>query len=93
LVYLHNNCIPKEVSSLMYKEIEEKYRKNLSASEIYTIMNKDKILEKTTYSKEKKTDFTESGIFNGIKQEISDVKIVEDKKTSFDNDFWNNLLK
>jgi len=93
LVYLHNNCIPKEVSSLMYKEIEEKYRKNLSASEIYTIMNKDKILEKTTYSKEKKTDFTESGIFNGIKQEITDVKIVEDKKTSFDNDFWNNLLK
>lgn len=93
LVYLHNNCIPKEVSSLMYKEIEEKYRKNLSASEIYTIMNKDKILEKTTYTKEKKTDFTESGIFNGIKNEISDVKIIEDDKKSFDNNFWDNLLK
>lgn len=93
LVYLHNNCIPKEVTSDMFNDIEPKAKKSLSASEIHSILNKDSILAGSSYTKEKKTEFNESGLFKPISESTSDVKIVDTKESSFDEGFWNNLLK
>jgi 5'-3' exonuclease len=94
LVYLHINCIPTEVSDSMFKKIEEK-TSTLSSQEIYGILDKDQILSGTTYTKEKKTEFNESGIFGslGVEKTNLDVKINESPKGSFDDGFWNDLLK
>ena len=93
LVYLHINCIPKEVTDSMFSSIELKYKKVLSTTDINSISNKDKILEKTTYTKEKKTEFNESGLFRPISESKSDVKIIESTDSGFDQGFWDNLLK
>jgi len=93
LVYLHANCIPSDVMSAMFESIESKYTKSLSASEIHSILDKEKILSGSSYTKEKKTQFNESGIFKPISDSASDVKIIDKKESSFDNDFWSNLIK
>lgn len=96
LVFLHNNCIPKEVSTAMFENIESRYTKSLSGSELNSILNKDKILEGSSYSKEKKTEFNESGLFKSISESSSDIKIIETKdikESSFDSGFWDNLMK
>lgn len=94
LVYLHINCIPTEVSEAMFQKIEEKTA-TLSASEIHGILDKEQILKGTSYTKEKKTEFNESGLFNsiGVEKPKSEVKINEAPKGSFDDGFWNDLLK
>ena len=96
LVFLHNNCIPKEVSTAMFENIEARYTKSLSGSELNSILNKEKILEGSSYSKEKKTEFNESGLFKSISESSSDIKIIETKdikESSFDSGFWDNLMK
>jgi 5'-3' exonuclease len=93
LVFLHKNCIPSEVIDAMFNKIEEK-TSSLSASEIHKILDKEMILSGTSYTKEKKTEFNESGLFNSIGVEkTKDVKINESPKGSFDDGFWNDLLK
>ena len=93
LVYLHIGCIPKDVTTAMFENIEAKYTKSLSASEINSILNKEKILEGSSYTKEKKTEFNESGLFKSISENSSDVKIIDKKESSFDTGFWDNLMK
>jgi 5'-3' exonuclease len=92
LVYLHVNCIPKEVNESMFSSIEAN-TKSLSGNEIHSIMDKDRILAGTTYTKEKRNEFNESGLFKSISESTSDVKIIDKKESSFDDDFWNNLIK
>lgn len=92
LVYLHKQCIPLDITESMFSSIE-KNTSALSGKEINFILNKDKILEQTTYKKEKKTEFNESGLFKPISDSISDVKILDKKESAFDENFWNNLIK
>lgn len=92
LVYLHVNCIPSDVCESMFSSIE-KNTKSLSSIEINSIMDKDKILHGTTYTKEKRNEFNESGLFKPISDSNSDVKIIDKKESSFDDEFWNNLIK
>ena len=95
LVFLHSNCIPEEVKEKMFECIEITNNRHLSASEIHQILDKEKILAGTTYTKEKKTEFNESGLFNsiGVEKIKQEVKINEEPKGSFDEGFWNDLLK
>jgi len=93
LVYLHVNCIPKEVTDSMFDSIEKSRTRSLSASDIHSILDKEKILAGTTYTKEKKTEFNESGLFKAISDSSSETKIVDKKESSFDDQFWNNLIK
>ncbi len=92
LVYLHNNCIPSDITTAMFSIIENN-TKSLSAKEIHSIINREKILTGTTYSKEKKTEFNESGLFRPISSSEDDIKIIDKKESSFDEEFWNNLIK
>jgi 5'-3' exonuclease len=92
LVYLHVNCIPSEVCENMFSSIEGN-TKSLSGNEVHSIMDKEKILSGTTYKKEKRNEFNESGLFKPISDSQNDVKIVDKKESSFDDDFWNNLIK
>lgn len=93
LVYLHKNCIPAEVTSLMFDSIDSANKRALTAGDLHVILDKEKILLGTTYTKEKKTEFNESGLFKPISESSSDVKVIEAKDSSFDDQFWNNLLK
>ena len=95
LVFLHTGCIPQEVGIAMFESIEKTWKSTLSSTNIYSIMDKESILKGTTYSKEKKDSFAESGIFNALgKDKVNpEVKVVEKKDTSFDDTFWNDLLK
>ena len=79
----------------MFECIEITNNRHLSASEIHQILDKEKILAGTTYTKEKKTEFNESGLFNsiGVEKIKQEVKINEEPKGSFDEGFWNDLLK
>lgn len=95
LVYLHNNCIPKEVTGLMLEDIDLKQNKTLSGVQLSNVMSKDSILQFTTYTKEKKTEFNESGLFKSLGVEDDkpkEVKVTEDN-TGFDSNFWNDLIK
>lgn len=93
LMYLHINCIPSDVMNSMMDNVDKKLKRALSAIEIYDLMNKDKILEGTTYTKDKKTNFNESNLFKPISASTSDVKIIEKKDASFNNSFWDDLIK
>jgi 5'-3' exonuclease len=92
LVYLHVKCIPSDVCESMFSSIEVN-TKSLSGNAVHSVMDKDRILAGTTYTKAKKTEFNESGLFKPISESTSDVKIVEKKESSFDDGFWNDLLK
>jgi hypothetical protein len=78
----------------MFNKIEEKTT-TLSASDIHSILDKEQILKGTSYTKEKKTEFNESGLFNslGVEKTSIDVKINEAPKGSFDQGFWDDLMK
>ena len=93
LVYLHRNCIPAEITSLMFDSIDGANKRALTASDLHVILDKEKILQETTYTKEKKTEFNESGLFKPISESTTDVKVIEKKDSSFDDQFWNNLMK
>ena len=96
LVFLHTNCIPKDVSERMLSSIEEISNKHLSASELHSIMDKDAILSGTSYTKEKKTEFNESGLFKslGVEDEKKPtVTVTTTSDNGFDKDFWNDLIK
>jgi 5'-3' exonuclease len=95
LVYLHNNCIPKEVTSLMLEDIEQKQMKTLSGVQLSNVMAKDSILEYTTYTKEKKTEFNESGLFKslGVEEDKPKAVNVTEDNSGFDTNFWNDLIK
>ncbi len=79
----------------MLEDIDKKQKRTLSGEQTANLMSKDSILEKTTYTKEKKTDFNESGLFKSLGVEEEKVKEVNVKEetTGFDTDFWNNLMK
>lgn len=96
LVYLHINCIPKEVSSLMFQDIEDKHKQTLSGMQTANVMDKEHILKYTSYTKEKKTEFNESGLFKslGVEEEKKPNVSINDTKTSgFNDDFWSDLIK
>jgi 5'-3' exonuclease len=95
LVFLHSGCIPQEVNTPMFESIEKTNQSTLSSTNIYSIMDKDSILKMTSYSKEKKDSFVESGIFNSLSTEKpkSEIVITEKKDSAFNDDFWNDLIK
>jgi gamma-glutamyl phosphate reductase len=96
LVFLHSECIPKEIGIAMFESVENTYNRTLAASNLHTIMDKDSILRGTSYTKEKKDSFSESGIFKTLeKKEEPKTEVVVKKETdeTFDHDFWSNLTK
>jgi 5'-3' exonuclease len=95
LVYLHSQCIPEQVNTAMFESIERIWNKTLSASNVHSIMDKETILKGTTYSKEKKDSFGESNIFNSLKTETpkAEVKVTKETDSTFNGDFWDNIIK
>jgi 5'-3' exonuclease len=99
LVYLHKKCIPEQVISDMFTQIESKPILSFSAIELHSLMNKDEILNHTTYSKEKTDSFSDSSIFQASMPKVSpainkEVKITSSPVDSgFDDSFWKDLLK
>lgn len=95
LVFLHLDCIPKEVTKAMFENIELNWTKVLAATNVHSIMDKESILKGTTYSKEKKDSFGESNLFTNLKPETkpSEVKIVKETESTFNDNFWSNLIK
>ena len=77
----------------MFDSIDGANKRALTASDLHVILDKEKILQETTYTKEKKTEFNESGLFKPISESTTDVKVIEKKDSSFDDQFWNNLMK
>jgi 5'-3' exonuclease len=98
LVFLHKNCIPQDITNLMFADITSKKLVSYSALELHNLMSKDAILEGTTYTKEKAESFNESSIFKSAmpKAEPKTDKgpIITDTTTEgFNDDFWKDLLK
>lgn len=98
LVFLHKNCIPQEVLDSMFTQISTNKLPSYSALELHNLMNKDRILEGTTYTKEKSESFNESTIFKSTipKVEKKDEKgptITDNHNEGFNDDFWKDLLK
>lgn len=98
LVFLHKRCIPERINAAMFEDIESKWNRSLSGSSIHGIQDKDTILRGTTYSKEKKDSFNESGLFNAInkpEQKINPEITIKPvgQSDGFDTDFWNQLTK
>ena len=96
LVFLHANCIPKNITEKMFESIELTNNKHLSASELHKVMDKEAILSGTTYTKEKKTEFNESGLFKSLGVEDvakPTVNVVTSESDGFDKNFWDDLIK
>lgn len=93
LVYLHSTCIPNDIVNSMFNSIDDSGFRAFSADMIHALMNKDRILENSTWSKDKKTDFHESGIFKPISESTPEVMVTKEESGSFDPNFWNDLLK
>ena len=101
LVFLHKNCIPAEILEAMFMTITPNKLHSFSAIELHTIMNKDKILEGTTYTKDKAESFNESGLFKAAmpkasaEKPVGEVIITSTPETDkgFDDEFWKDLLK
>jgi 5'-3' exonuclease len=96
LVYLHKSCIPQEINTSMFEHIEKEWKSVMNGTKINEIMNKDLILENTTYTKEATTSFSEPSIMKvTTNQKTSNVNIKkdDDKSTGFSNDFWDDLIK
>ena len=95
LVFLHINCIPKEVSEKMFESIESTNNRHLSSSELHKVMDKESILSGTTYTKEKKTEFNESGLFKslGVEEEKKPTVTITSESDGFDKNFWDDLIK
>jgi hypothetical protein len=83
----------------MFTQIESKPILSFSAIELHSLMNKDEILNHTTYSKEKTDSFSDSSIFQASMPKVSpainkEVKITSSPVDSgFDDSFWKDLLK
>jgi 5'-3' exonuclease len=94
LVFLHKFCIPSDVYCAMFDLVETSWNRTLSASNVHSIMDKEIILKGTTYTKEKKDSFSESGIFTALKNEEtkSEVTVTKETESNFNNDFWNNII-
>jgi 5'-3' exonuclease len=95
LVYLHKKCIPDSVNTDMFSHIESKPIVSFSAIELHSLMDKDSILAKTSYTKEKLDSFNESTIFRSAIKEESKPKdvAIEESQKGFDDSFWKDLLK
>jgi 5'-3' exonuclease len=98
LVYLHKKCIPEKVISDMFSHIEPNNLHAFSALELHSIMDKEKILAGTTYTKDKAESFSESSIFKTAmpKAEPKNDKgpiITDTAAEGFNDDFWKDLLK
>ena len=98
LVFLHKNCIPQDVINAMFAEISPNKLHAFSALELHSIMDKEKILEQTTYTKEKAESFSESSIFKSAmpKAEPKNDKgpiITDTAGEGFNDEFWKDLLK
>jgi 5'-3' exonuclease len=95
LVYLHSQCIPQEIGTSMFESIESIWSKTLSATSVHMIMDKECILKGTSYSKEKKDSFGESNIFSSLKSETpkTEVKVTKETDSTFNGDFWDNIIK
>jgi 5'-3' exonuclease len=95
LVYLHKKCIPDSVNTDMFSHIESKPIVSFSAMELHSLMDKDSILAKTSYTKEKLDSFNESTIFRSAIKEESKPKdvAIEESQKGFDDSFWKDLLK
>ena len=100
LVFLHKKCIPEQIIIDMFNQIEEKVSASLSGSKLHSVMDKDQILQSTTYEKEKSNSFNDSTIFKSAMPKSdpsvkSDVVITStpEKSSGFDDSFWNDLLK
>jgi hypothetical protein len=99
LVYLHKKAIPEKVLSDMFNHIEPNKLHAFSALELHSIMDKEKILVGTTYTKEKAESFNESSIFKAAMPKAnekakSDVVITSTPSDKgFDDSFWKDLLK
>jgi len=100
LVFLHKKCIPEQIIIDMFNQIEEKVSASLSGSKLHSVMDKDQILQSTTYEKEKSNSFNDSTIFKSAMPKSdpsvkSDVIITStpEKSSGFDDSFWNDLLK
>ena len=83
----------------MFEQIEERHSASLSGSGLHTIMDKDKILGGTTYSKDK-AELTDSSIFRSTMnttnptKSSNEVKITSTPTSSgFDDKMWADLLK
>jgi hypothetical protein len=98
LVYLHKKCIPEKVIQDMFSHIEPNNLHAFSALELHSIMDKEKILAETTYTKEKAESFNESSIFKNTLPK-ADPKtdkgptITDTAAEGFNDDFWKDLLK
>ena len=100
LVYLHKKCIPEKVITDMFEQIEERHTASLSGSGLHTVMDKDKILSGTTYSKDK-AELTDSSIFRSTMNATTPTKsdngviITSTPKgdNGFDDKMWADLLK
>lgn len=99
LVFLHKKCIPETVFNDMHTQIESKPMGSLSAMSLHEIMNKDKILSNTSYTKEKAESFNEASLFKAAMPKVdkntnSEVIITSTSESKgFDDSFWSDLLK
>jgi 5'-3' exonuclease len=97
LVFLHKRCIPERINQAMFENIERRWKATLSGATVHSLQEKDTILRGTTYTKEKATDFTESGIFKSVMPKAEptkgDVTITKTAGEGFDTSFWDNLTK
>ena len=99
LVFLHKNCIPDEINTLMFAQVEEMFKKTLSGSDIHNIMNKDNILKESSYTPDNDNSFNDSSIFrtamkpSNKNNPVSDVIIKkEEYSKGFDDTFLKGLL-
>ena len=99
LVFLHKNCIPDEINTLMFAQVEEMFKKTLSGSDIHNIMNKDNILKESSYTPDNENSFNDSSIFrtamkpSNKNNPVSDVIIKkEEYSKGFDDTFLKGLL-
>jgi hypothetical protein len=82
----------------MFTHIEPNNLHAFSALELHSVMDKEKILAGTTYTKEKAESFNESSIFKTAmpKAETKNDKgptITDTAAEGFNDDFWKDLLK
>lgn len=99
LMMLHKRCIPEKVLGDMFEHIESIPLSSFSAMALHSLMSKDKILEGTSYTKEKAESFNESGIFRSAMPKADpmvnkDVVITSTPAgDGFNPSFWEDLMK
>ena len=83
----------------MFAQVEERFKKTLSGSDVHNIMNKDNILKESSYTPDNDNSFNDSSIFrtsmktSNKKNPVSDVIIKkEEHSKGFDDTFLKGLL-